>query len=71
MGLVIVAGVITVLTRGEPRGGRGDLPGQGGGQAQQRRGQARAEQAGQPGQPEDQQDEGGAGNHEGGGEDHL
>ena len=71
MGLGIVAGVITVLARGEPRGGLGHLPGQGGGEAQQGRGEARAEQARQPGQAEDQQDEGGAGNHEGGGEDHL
>ena len=71
MGLVIVAGVITRLTRGESRRGGGGLPGQRGGQGHQRGGEAGAEQAGQPGEPEDHQDEGCAGNHEGGGEDHL
>ena len=69
--MVIVAGVITRLARGESRRGGGGLPGQRGGQGHQRGGEAGAEQAGQPGQPEDHQDEGCAGNHEGGGEDHF
>ena len=69
--MVIVAGVITRLARGESGRGGGGLPGQGGGQGHQRGGEAGAEQAGQPGQPEDHQDEGGAGDHEGGGEDHF